>query len=346
MATRLSEFDYKLPKELIAQFPLEKREQSRLLVFDRKDLFMKHDYFYSIVDYLNKGDILVLNNTKVILARLFARRKHSRGKVELLLLEEINNRRFRALISPIKRLKANEELPIESNNGLTFKLIDFANRIVEFNQDNVMDKLRSIGHVPLPKYIKRSDVESDRVRYQTVYAKEEGAVAAPTAGLHFTDSLLKRIKDKGVNVTFLTLHVGYGTFASIREQDISRHKMEEEHFEIPESTISLIRNAKKNKAKVVAVGTTVCRALESCKDLILSDSIVKKSIKGKTNLFIYPSFKFSLVDSLITNFHLPKSTLYILVSAFVGLSNMRRIYKQAIEKNYRFFSYGDAMIIK
>lgn len=340
----LTDFDYYLPNDLIAQFPLEKRGESRLLVLDRKDNSIAHRKFYNIVDYLSFGDLLVLNDTKVILARLFGRRKKTGGRVEALLLEKIGDRRFRALIRPISRLKADDEVII-NNNGLSFKLVDFNKRIVEFNKTGVLAKLKSIGHVPLPHYIKREDNLRDRQRYQTVYAEKEGAVAAPTAGLHFTKSLLGKIKDKGVNITFITLHVGYGTFAPLKEDDISSHKMEEEHFEIPLTTVNLINQTKRKNGKIFAVGTTTCRALEANKDKILNPSIIKKGIRGTTDLFIYPPFKFDIVDSLITNFHLPKSTLYILVSAFADLNNIMKSYQGAIEDKYRFFSYGDAMLI-
>ena len=341
---KLADFDYKLDKDLIAQVPLKKRDQSRLLVFDRRNKSITHKKFSNFLDYLKFGDLIILNNTKVIFARLFGSRKETGGKIEILLQEKLDRKRFRALIKPLKRLKINEEVSI-NNNGLSFKLVDFSKRIIEFNKTGVLDRLNRVGHVPLPPYIKRSDSVFDRDRYQTVYAKREGAIAAPTAGLHFTKELLKEIKDRGVNIAFITLHVGYGTFSSILEDDVSSHKMDEEYFEIPKTTIKLIREAKNNSKKVFAVGTTTCRTLEANSSKIIGQKAVN-SIKGHTDLFIYPSFKFRIIDSLITNFHLPKSTLYILVSAFAGLDSIRKVYKQAIENRYRFYSYGDSMLIK
>lgn len=341
---KIADFDYNLPKDLIAQYPLDQRDQSRLLVLDRKNSQIIHKKFYDIIDFLSSGDLLVLNNTKVILARLFGNRKATGASIELLLLEKLDERRFQALISPLKKIKLDEEIAI-NNNGIFFKVIDFNNRIIEFNQDGVLDKLNNIGHVPLPKYIKRKDVLLDQDRYQTVYAKEEGAVAAPTAGLHFTQTLLKKIKDKGIGIAFLTLHVGYGTFASIRGENISEHKMEREYFEIPNETVELINKTKRNSGRIIAVGTTTCRALEANKEELLDGYPTKDNIRGYTDLFIYPPFKFGMVDALITNFHLPKSTLYILVSAFAGLENIKQAYVQTIENRYRFLSYGDAMLI-
>jgi len=339
----LSDFNYNLPKSLIAQFPLEKRDQSRLLVVDRKRKTIEHRKFNNIIDYLNPGDLLILNNTKVILARLFGFRKNTGGKVEVLLQEQINNHRFKALINPLRRLKIGEEISI-NNNGLSFRLVDFSKRIIEFSKEGMLDKLNKIGHVPLPQYIKRQDLKMDRIRYQTVYAEKEGSIAAPTAGLHFTKSLLRKIQNKGVNIAFVTLHVGYGTFAPIKDENISNHTMHKEYFEIPSETVSLIRQTKNSCDRVVAVGTTSCRALESSKEKILNQNS-KLSIKGYTDLFIYPPFKFNIIDSLITNFHLPKSTLYLLVATFTGLNTTKKAYSQAIENKYRFYSYGDSMVI-
>ncbi len=341
---KLSSFDYNLPKGLIAQFPLDRRDQSRLLILNRTKNKLVHERFYNIIDYLNSGDLLVLNNTKVILARLFGQRKNTGGKVEALLLNKIDDRRFQALIKPLGRLKSGEEISI-NNNGLSFRVVDFNKRIIEFNKRGVLSKLSEVGHVPLPQYIKRKDFSLDRTRYQTVYAHKKGAVAAPTAGLHFTESLISNIRKKGAKIAFITLHVGYGTFSPIKEEDISNHRMHEEYFEIPARTIKLIREAKLNRHRIVAVGTTTCRTLEANKDKIISDQEIKNSITGNTGLFIYPPFKFNIIDSLITNFHLPKSSLYVLASAFAGLTNIKKAYAQAIKKKYRFYSYGDAMFI-
>lgn len=345
MSISLSHFDYDLPKELIAQYPLKRRDASRLLVFNRDNDALVNDTFSHVSDHLKEGDLLVLNNTKVILARLFGHRKKSLGRVEIFLLEEAGKKRFRVLIKPLKRLKINEEILIDDDHGLSCTLIDAHKKIVEFNRENVFEGLGEFGHVPLPQYIKRSDEALDRDRYQTVYAKNEGAVAAPTAGLHFTESLLAKVRQKGVKIAYLTLHVGYGTFAPIREEDITKHVMGEERFEIPHSTITSIRQTKKAGGSIVAVGTTVCRALEANKEAILESTTRHAGVKGRTDLFIYPSFSFSVVDSLITNFHLPKSSLYILVSAFAGMRHLKKVYQCAIGCGYRFFSYGDAMFI-
>ncbi|MFC1709515.1 tRNA preQ1(34) S-adenosylmethionine ribosyltransferase-isomerase QueA [Candidatus Omnitrophota bacterium] len=341
---KLTDFDYNLPKNLIAQFPLDKRDQSRLLVFDRTQKEIEHKKFCDLLDYLNRGDLLVLNDTKVIFARLFGHKKSTGAKIEALLLDKVDDRRFRALIKPLKRAKLNEDI-IVNNNGLSFKLVDYNKRIIEFNKGAVLGRLNKIGHVPLPQYIKREDSALDRTRYQTIYAQKEGAIAAPTAGLHFTKPLLSKIKEKGIGIAFVTLHVGYGTFAPVKEEDILNHKMHEEYFEIPQQTINLIRKTKDNKGKIVAVGTTTCRALEASGGKIIKRKVGGNSIKGYTDLFIYPTFKFKLIDALITNFHLPQSTLYVLVAAFAGLDNTKEVYTQAIHKEYRFYSYGDAMLI-
>lgn len=342
---RLCDFDYNLPKELIAQYPLDERDRSRLLVLCRKNNSLKHKRFCDIADYFNRGDLLVLNNTKVILAKLLAHRKKTKGRIEVLLLEKIGKLHFRALIRPLARLKIDDEIVVDSDHGLSFKLVDFSKRIIEFNRQDLLDKLDNIGHVPLPQYIKREDSFLDRMRYQTVYAKVRGAVAAPTAGLHFTKPLLNKIRAKGANIAFITLHIGYGTFAPVRVDAISSHQMEKEYFQIPQRTIKLINQTRDNSKKIFAVGTSVCRTIEANKDKIFSNSGTHNAIRGYTDLFIYPPFEFSLVDSLITNFHLPKSTLYILVSAFAGLSNIKKAYAEAVENRYRFFSYGDAMLI-
>ena len=342
---KLSLFDYNLPKELIAQYPLGERDASRLLVVNRANDTLTHQHFSQLPDHLRKGDLLVLNNTKVMPVRLFAQRKSSGGRIEIFLLEKISKRRFRALIKPLKKLRLDEELLIENDHGLSCALVDAEKRIVEFNHDDVLQRIDECGHVPLPHYIKRSDEAIDRERDQTVYAQKEGAVAAPTAGLHFTESLLTILRQKGVNIAFLTLHVGDGTFASIREEDIAKHAMHEERFEIPQSTIALIRQTKDAGGRVIAVGTTACRALESNQDAIFRSAACRGGLKGRTDLFIYPPFSFAVVDALITNFHLPKSSLFILVSALTGMHRLKKIYQHAIEHRYRFFSYGDAMFV-
>ena len=340
---KLSDFDYQLPKEFIAQFPLKQRDRSKLLTLDRSTGDIHHRNFFNCLDYMNKGDVLVLNDTKVILARAFGFTKSSKRKVEILLTQAIDSRRFQALIKPLKKLKADDEILLEGN-GFSFKIVDFDKKLIEFNKDNILDNLNKVGHVPLPPYIKREDTLGDRQDYQTVYAKNEGAVAAPTAGLHFNNDLLRKIEQKGIEIGYLTLHVGHGTFAPVRANDISGHKMHEEFFSIPQETMQLVRRAKALDRKVFAVGTTSTRALEANSSSIL-DKEFKDSISGRTNLFIYPPFKFRIVDSLITNFHLPTSTLYMLICAFVGIDETKKIYQEAMRQHYRFYSYGDATLI-
>jgi len=340
---KLAEFDYHLPKQLIAKFPLKERDRSRLLVFDRKTQDLSHRNFFDCIDYMNKEDVLILNDTKVIMARAFGFVKKNKRKIEILLTRKIDNRVFQALIKPLRKLKSDDEVLLEGN-GFSFKVIDFDKKVIQFNKDNILDNLNNIGHVPLPHYIDRQDTTGDRKDYQTVYAKNDGAIAAPTAGLHFTSELLKKIEQKGIRIAYLTLHVGYGTFAPVRAQDISRHIMHEEFFCIPKETVVLIRKAKSTRGKVFAVGTTTTRALEANSSFIL-DKKFKDSVNGWTNLFIYPPFKFKIVDSIITNYHLPKSTLYMLISAFAGIRKIKKLYKEAINNNYRFYSYGDATLI-
>jgi len=340
---KLLEFDYFLPRELIAQYPLKKRDNSRLLIFNRQNKEILHCNFFNIVDYFSKGDVLVLNDTKVILARAFGITKDSNQKIEILLTRKIDSRRFEALIKPLKKIRINQEVVLD-NNGYSFKIVDFKRRLIEFNIDNIEKKLDKLGHVPLPPYIKRIDTKEDRIFYQTIYARKEGSIAAPTAGLHFTAQLLKEIERKGVAISYLTLHIGYGTFTSIKTDDIKNHKMHEEYVCIYRETIDKIRQAKDCGKKIFAVGTTTTRALEANSSLIL-DKRFNAMIEGYTDLFIYPPYEFKIVDALVTNFHLPRSSLYILVCAFANLDDIKHIYQQAIRHRYRFYSYGDAMLI-
>ena len=334
---KLSDYDYNLPKELIAKYPVEPRDSCRLMVLNKERQSIEHKTFRDIKNYLNEGDLLILNDTKVIPARLFGK-KETGAKVEILLLRPITDLIWEALGKNIKRLKIGDEIIfgkkfkgklLEKSKDGTIKL--------ELIGDNIKDLIYKYGHIPLPPYIERLDEEKDKVLYQTVFARKEGAVASPTAGLHFTENLLQRLKEKGVNISYITLHVGIGTFKPIKTEDITKHKMHEEYFSIPEETIKLINRAKGNKKRVIAVGTTVVRALETY-------AITNKR-EGLSNIFIYPPYKFKIVDSLITNFHLPKSTLLLLVSAFAGKDFILKAYNEAIKKRYRFFSYGDAMFI-
>jgi S-adenosylmethionine:tRNA ribosyltransferase-isomerase len=327
---RLADFDYSLPRELIAQFPLRKRESSRLMVVDRLNGIIEHKNFTDITGYLSPGDCLVLNDTKVLPCRIKGRRRTG-GRVEIFLLARIRGNVFKALLKP-GRLKAGEKI-ILGREGITATII--SRNEVSFNTADAK-KIYSLGAMPLPPYIKREAVASDNEDYQTVYARKAGAVASPTAGLHFTKELLSKIKKAGINPVYLTLHVGLGTFKPVKSEDITRHKMEPERFEIPVQALRRIKEARRSKTKVFAVGTTSLRALES---------YARGNKSGSTSLFIYPGFKFKLTDGLLTNFHLPRTTLFMLVSAFGGEKLMKRAYKEAVDKEYRFYSYGDAMLI-
>ncbi|MDO8525750.1 MAG: tRNA preQ1(34) S-adenosylmethionine ribosyltransferase-isomerase QueA [Candidatus Omnitrophota bacterium] len=351
---KLSEFYYELPKELIAQYPALERDKCRMMVLDRTAKTIAHKAFEDIVDYFKPGDLLVLNNTKVIPARLFGKRK-SGGKVELFLLDplktllltglEKKNPTCEALVKPGARIKDGERIILESGDEVDVLGRGEVGRFVKFNR-SLDDILKEIGHVPLPPYIDRGDEESDKQNYQTVYSVNDGATASPTAGLHFTRELLSRVQGTGCRVQYVTLHTNYGTFAPIKTDDIESHKMHREYFELPRETVTAIAETKKSGGKVFAVGTTTTRVLEHCFDKLahpLTRSPANHS--GYTNMFIYPGYRFKVVDRLITNFHLPKSTLMLLVSAFAGKEFIMAAYRQAIAERYRFFSYGDSMVI-
>jgi len=339
---KLSDFDYTLPKKLIAQYPVAARDKCRLMVLDRKRHTISHRTFEDIVEYLNPDDCLVLNDTKVIPARLFGRRKTG-GKVELFLLEK-KNPTCEALVRPSARLKEGERISLESGDEAEVLGRGEVGRLVKFSRP-LGEILKEAGHVPLPPYIDRVDEESDRWDYQTVYCEKEGATASPTAGLHFTRELLDRVKGKGIRVTYVTLHTSYGTFAPIKTDDVELHKMHKEYFKLPEETARVVNETKRNGGRVFAVGTTTARVLEYCAGLIRTTNDERRKTKGYTDLYIYPGYEFKIVDSLITNFHLPKSTLLLLVSAFAGKEFIFEAYRQAIAEKYRFFSYGDAMLI-
>lgn len=330
---KLSEFDYNLPKELIAQYPVGQRDKCRMMVLDRAKGSIAHKTFEDIVSYFKPGDLLVLNNTKVIPARLYGKRK-SGGKVELFLLDKKNPAR-EALVRPAARIKEGEKIILESGDEVEVMGRGEVGRFVKFDRalDNI---LKEIGHVPLPPYIGRDDAESDRNDYQTVYGNVEGATASPTAGLHFTKRLLDGVASCGARVTYVTLHTSYGTFAPIKTDDVESHKMHKEYFEFSAETAKVVTETKNSGGKVFAVGTTTTRTLEYC---------AGKASSGYTDMFIYPGYKFKVVDHMITNFHLPKSTLMLLVSAFAGKDLIMEAYKEAIAEKYRFFSYGDAMLI-
>ncbi|MFH0762659.1 MAG: tRNA preQ1(34) S-adenosylmethionine ribosyltransferase-isomerase QueA [Candidatus Omnitrophota bacterium] len=326
----LSDFDYNLPKELIAQYPLQVRDSARLMVLDRKSQSIEHRAFRDITGYLKKGDLFVLNDTKVLRSRLKGRRV-SGGKVEVLLLNHKERLTFRALIKPA-RIKIGET--ISFGNDEISGLISAKNEIT-FHVEKP-GSVYELGVMPLPPYIKREPEELDNQYYQTVYANHEGAIAAPTAGLHFTKELIQRMESAGIKFASLTLHVGYATFKPVKEEDITKHNMEPECFKIPQGVITALSQAEENKSRVFAVGTTSLRALESY-------SLGNK--EGYTDLFIYPGYKFRLVSCLLTNFHLPRTTLFILACAFGGAEFIRRAYAEAVKKKYRFYSYGDAMLI-
>ena len=335
------DFDYYLPKELIAQVPLKDRDQSRLLVLNKSTGELLHKVFTDVFDYLEAGDCLVLNDTKVIPARIFGRLEGNESIVEFLLLKDMGNGTWETLVKPGKKAKIGAKLEFKKDviYGEILDILPSGSRIIKFyfngNFYNILDE---IGAMPVPHYIKKNLDEKDR--YQTVYAKEIGSCAAPTAGLHFTESLLSKIKEKGVRITKVTLHVGLGTFRPVKCEDIKDHKMHTEWYSVPKESAKIINDTKKIGKKVVCVGTTSCRTLESV--FAKYGKIVECC--GETDIFIYPGFNFKVMDALITNFHLPKSTLIMLVCAFAGKKNVLDAYKIAVDQKYRFFSFGDAML--
>ncbi len=343
----INEYDYELPKELIAQVPSEKRENCRMMVLDRAKKSVEHKHFYDITDYFDENDVIVLNNTKVIPARLFGR-KNTGAHIEVFLLKQISDKVWEVLINPSKRVK--EESIIEISPDLYVKVLTRQNEgkwLVELHYDgNFYEILDKVGNIPLPPYIERTMTDEqlknlDYDRYQTVYAQREGSVAAPTAGLHFTEEILEKLKAKGVQICYVTLNVGLGTFRPVKVDNILDHKMDSEEFEISAETAKIINDAKKQGKKITAVGTTTVRTLETCAKKY---GEVIETIDDST-LFIYPGFEFKVVDRLITNFHLPKSTLIMLVSAFAGKDFVFDSYAEAIKEQYKFYSYGDCMLI-
>lgn len=338
---KTSEFDYELPLELIAQTPLEKRDESRLLVLDKKTGSIKHEVFKNIINYLNEDDILVVNDTKVIPARLYGEKEETKALIEVLLLKEISNNKWECLTKPAKRIKVGTV--VNFGDLLKMKCVEVKEegiRIFELKYEGILyEILDKLGTMPLPPYI-HEQLESKN-RYQTVYAKNSGSAAAPTAGLHFTEELLEKIKNKGINIGFVTLHVGLGTFRPVKADNILEHKMHSEHYYMPKETAELINKTKQNGGRVISVGTTSCRTLES---VATKEGCIKAS-DGWTDIFIYPGYKFKCIDGLLTNFHLPESTLIMLVSAFAGYDHTMAAYKTAVNEKYRFYSFGDAMLI-
>ena len=338
---RTKDFWYDLPEELIAQTPLEKRDTSRLLVMDRKTGQIKHQHFYDIIDYLKPGDCLVMNDSRVLPARLLGHRPTG-GAVELLLLRDLGDKKWECLAKPGRKLQAGQEV-VFGNGELTATVVavqDDGNIVVEFHYDGIfLEVLEQLGKMPLPPYIKAE--LQDQERYQTVYSKNVGSAAAPTAGLHFTNDLLEKIRTKGIKTAFVTLHVGLGTFRPVKAEEISEHHMHSELCMISEETARILNETKREGGRVICVGTTSCRTLES---LVNEDGSFEEKAKW-TEIFIFPGYTFKAMDGLITNFHLPESTLVMLVSAFAGREHVLAAYDEAVKERYRFFSFGDAMTI-
>ena len=339
----VKEFDYDLPDELIAQKPKENRDESQLMCLNKNNGEIKEEIFKNIIDYVNPNDMIIFNNSEVIPARLYGKKIPTGTDIEILLLNEIEEGKWEVLVKPGKRVKKGVKVSFGNDLliGEAVEYTDFGGRIMEFSYEGefseIIDKL---GEMPLPPYINRKLDNPDR--YQTVYAKKRGSAAAPTAGLHFTNQLLADLKDKGVNIGYLTLHVGLGTFRPVRTDKVEEHDMHSEYYELEQSVVDKIKETKKNNGRIIAVGTTVTRTLES---VATQNNGKLKASKGWTDIFIYPGYEFKAIDALITNFHLPKSTLLMLVSAFAGKENIMKAYHKAVEKEYRFFSLGDAMFI-
>ena len=340
---KTSDFYFNLPEELIAQVPVKDRTSSKLMVLDKETGEIEHKVFKDVIDYLNPGDCLVLNNTRVIPARLIGEKLETGGKIEFLLLKRTEDDTWQALVKPGKRAKIGTKFSFGNGKliGEVVGLAEEGSRIIKFYYDGIFEEvLDELGNMPLPPYI--TERLEDRERYQTVYSKHNGSAAAPTAGLHFTNDLLQKIKEKGVDIAFVTLHVGLGTFRPVKVEDVLNHEMHSEYYMVDKESTDKINNAKKNGKNVICVGTTSCRTIESASD---EDGFVKES-SGFTNIFIYPGYKFKVVDKLITNFHLPESTLIMLVSALSTKDNVLNAYDVAVKDRYRFFSFGDAMILK
>lgn len=349
----ITDFDYDLPLELIAQYPEEKRDEARLLVVDRKMDEIYHKKFYDIIDYLKPGDCLVMNDSKVLPARLFGTKRDTGAKAELLLIkrkggtDDKDGDLWEAMVKPGKKLKPGAVIDFctEEGKSLSARILDFSEdgtRIVQFLYDgDFHERLEENGHIPLPPYIERADEALDKEMYQTVYCREEGSVASPTAGLHFTEELLEKVRKKGVKIAYVTLHVGIGTFRPVKCDVIEEHHMHFEEYSVTQESADLINETKRSGGRIISVGTTSSRTLESAS---AEDGIIRAG-HGSTDIFIYPGYRFKIVDALITNFHLPKSTLLMLISALYDREKMIRIYEEAVRRKYRFFSYGDAMFI-
>ena len=341
---RLSEFELEVPEKLIAEHPTKKRDQCKLMVLNRKDQTIEHRKFSDISDYFNKGDVLVMNNTKVYPARLYAYKDKSEAKVEVFLLRELSGDLWEAMVKPARKVRIGNKLIF--GDGVECDVIDntvSGGRVLrfEYSVPDLHEFIEKVGHSPLPPYIDREPIPEDKDNYQTVYASERGSVAAPTAGTHFSKALLNKLEKKGVKLAYVTLHIGLGTFRPIMVEDLTRHQMDSEYFNIPNETAEIINNAKKKKRKVACVGTSTIRTLET----VVTSGFKVTPRKGWTDKFVYPPYDFKMCDSMITNFHQPQSTLMMLVAAFATKDFALEAYKEAIKKEYRFYSYGDAMII-
>ena len=342
----VKDFYYDLPQELIAQDPLEDRSSSRLMVLDKATGEVEHRHFKDIVDYLRPGDCLVINNTKVIPARLYGVKEGTEAKIEILLLKRKENDVWETLVKPGKKCKIGTRINFGEGllTGEVIDIVEEGNRLIQFHYEGIFEEiLDQLGQMPLPPYIDRPDEDADRELYQTVYSEKPGAVAAPTAGLHFDEPLLEKLRAKGVEMAFVTLHVGAGTFQPVRVDTIEDHIMHSEYAEVPQDVVDAVLAAKARGNRVIAVGTTSVRSLESAAQAAKNDLI--EPLFDDTQIFIYPGFQYKVVDALVTNFHLPESTLIMLVSAFAGYQHTMNAYKAAVEEKYRFFSYGDAMFI-
>jgi len=347
---KLSHFKFELPEGLLAEYPSEHRDEARLMVLDKKTETIEHKLFKDLVEYFDEGDVMVFNNTKVFPARLFGNKEKTGARIEVFLLRELNteSRLWDVLVDPARKIRIGNKLFFGENDDLVAEVIDNTTsrgRTLRFLFDGSYDafrkKLKELGQTPLPKYIKREAEPSDAERYQTIYAKHEGAVAAPTAGLHFSKHLRKRLEIKGIELPEITLHVGLGTFNPVEVEDLSKHKMDSEQIDIPEVTAKAVNNALNNKKRVCAVGTTVMRTIESS----VSSNHRLKPFNGWTNKFIFPPYDFSVANAMITNFHTPKSTLMMMTAAFAGHDFLKEAYAEAIKEKYSFYSYGDAMLI-
>lgn len=350
MGMKLSHFNFDLPKELLAEYPADNRDEARLMVLNRKEQTIEHKLFKDLIDYFEPNDVMVLNNTKVFPARLYGNKEKTGARIEVFLLRELNSetRLWDVLVDPARKIRIGNKLYFGDDESLVAEVIDNTTsrgRTLRFLYDGSYEefrnKLTELGETPLPKYIKREVEPDDAERYQTIYAKEEGAVAAPTAGLHFSKHLLKRLEIKGIDFAEVTLHVGLGTFSPVEVEDLSKHKMDSEEAYIKAESTQVINKAIAEKRKICAVGTTVMRALESA----VSSAQTLNEFQGWTNKFIFPPYDFSIANCMITNFHTPKSTLLMMVSAFAGHDFMKRAYDEAVKEKYKFYTYGDAMLI-